>query len=342
MVNWNNPTSASLYTDVLSELKERDTNGAKLQYTSDTNIPEGAIRYNRTSKKIEEYLSSSWEPAGQGHEAPVGSMLFYPSDTPPTGWLICNGQAVSRTTYADLFTLLGTTFGTGDGSTTFNVPDARGRFALAKSSSGTGSTIGATGGSLDHTHTIAHTHEHDHTHTFAHTHTVPTHRHTIAHTHSFAHTHTVPGHYHGKGSLHINYDIGGGTHFHYIYSRSGSGWNPGTEDSLGQTAAATNNSVTTDYGGSGHGHDNAQFDGAVGNTSGSSGDSNLSTNSQSTSTTGGSSSAYSGYDGGQTTNSQSTSTTSSPNDSTTGASSAANSGATNPAFIVPGNMIIKY
>ena len=46
----------------------------------------------------------------------------------PTGWLKANGSAVSRTTYADLFTAIGTTFGVGDGSTTFNIPDLRGEF----------------------------------------------------------------------------------------------------------------------------------------------------------------------------------------------------------------------
>lgn len=59
--------------------------------------------------------------------APPGTMVAFAVDAVPSGgWLLCNGAAVSRTTYADLFTAIGTTFGTGDGSTTFNVPDARG------------------------------------------------------------------------------------------------------------------------------------------------------------------------------------------------------------------------
>ena len=49
-------------------------------------------------------------------------------NTAPTGWLKANGAAVSRSTYATLFTAIGTTFGVGDGSTTFNVPDLRGEF----------------------------------------------------------------------------------------------------------------------------------------------------------------------------------------------------------------------
>ena len=55
----------------------------------------------------------------------IGSIIPYGGTTTPSGWLLCQGQAVSRTTYADLFTAIGTAFGEGDGSTTFNVPDLR-------------------------------------------------------------------------------------------------------------------------------------------------------------------------------------------------------------------------
>ncbi len=60
---------------------------------------------------------------------PVGSITMYAANAAPSGWLECNGAAVSRTTYAGLFTAIGTVFGVGDGSTTFNVPDLRGEFA---------------------------------------------------------------------------------------------------------------------------------------------------------------------------------------------------------------------
>lgn len=58
----------------------------------------------------------------------TGSIITYVSTTPPTGHLYCDGSAVSRTTYETLFVAIGTTYGEGDGSTTFNVPDLRGRF----------------------------------------------------------------------------------------------------------------------------------------------------------------------------------------------------------------------
>jgi len=59
---------------------------------------------------------------------PVGSITMYGANSPPTGWLECNAAAVSRTTYAALFAVIGTTFGSGDGSTTFNLPESRGEF----------------------------------------------------------------------------------------------------------------------------------------------------------------------------------------------------------------------
>ncbi len=58
---------------------------------------------------------------------PVGAMMDYAASTAPSGWLLCYGQAVSRVTYATLFGVVGTAFGSGDGSTTFNLPDCRGR-----------------------------------------------------------------------------------------------------------------------------------------------------------------------------------------------------------------------
>ena len=63
-----------------------------------------------------------------GVATPAGQVALYASSTAPTGWLKADGAAISRTTYAALFTAIGTTFGAGDGSTTFNLPDLRGEF----------------------------------------------------------------------------------------------------------------------------------------------------------------------------------------------------------------------
>jgi len=61
-------------------------------------------------------------------ETPVGAVLPFAGTTAPTNFLVCDGSAVSRTDYANLFALIGESFGQGDNSTTFNIPDLRGRF----------------------------------------------------------------------------------------------------------------------------------------------------------------------------------------------------------------------
>ena len=63
-----------------------------------------------------------------GGVVPAGSVVAFASNTAPSGFIKANGAAISRTTYADLFSVCGTTFGSGNGSTTFNVPDLRGEF----------------------------------------------------------------------------------------------------------------------------------------------------------------------------------------------------------------------
>lgn len=92
---------------------------------------------------------------------PVGSIFPYVAGTAPTGYVLCIGSAINRTTYADLFAVIGTTFGVGDGSTTFNVPDLRGRMIVAQNA-GSFTSIGGTGGAETITLTTnelpAHTH----------------------------------------------------------------------------------------------------------------------------------------------------------------------------------------
>lgn len=84
---------------------------------------------------------------------PPGVIWPYGGTAAPSGYLMCDGSAVSRTTFAALFAIVGTAFGAGDGSTTFNLPDLRGRFPLGKATAGTGNVLGVTGGTIDHTHT---------------------------------------------------------------------------------------------------------------------------------------------------------------------------------------------
>ena len=85
---------------------------------------------------------------------PAGVVQSYAGLSAPSGYLMCDGAAVSRTTYSALFSVIGVTYGAGDGSTTFNLPDLRQRFVLTKAASGTGSVLATTGGAIDHVHSV--------------------------------------------------------------------------------------------------------------------------------------------------------------------------------------------
>ncbi len=182
-------------------------------------------------------LSSYATKAAVNLAAPVGMVVDYAGTTAPTNWLLCFGQAVSRTTYADLFTAVGTTFGVGDGTTTFNLPDARGRVTAGKDDMGgssanrltglsggvDGDALGNSGGVETHTLTTAELASHSHT---ASTGAAGSHSHTIGTFHDGDgtginadnginaavnntnavgdHTHTVTVDASGSGSAHNN------------------------------------------------------------------------------------------------------------------------------------------
>jgi microcystin-dependent protein len=82
-------------------------------------------------------------------QTPPGALMAFAGATAPAGWLLCNGQAVSRTVYAALFTTLGTTYGSGDGSTTFNLPDLRGRNVIGLDNMGSSSANRVTAAQAD-------------------------------------------------------------------------------------------------------------------------------------------------------------------------------------------------
>lgn len=128
----------------------------------------------------------------------TGTVLPFAGTAAPNGWLLCYGQAVKRADYPTLFATIGTTFGAGDGSTTFNLPDLRGRVPAGKDNMGgtpanrlttsgagvDGTTVGAAGGSQTHTLTTAQLAAHNHAVTD------PTHTHSV---YDPGHSHTVPG-----------------------------------------------------------------------------------------------------------------------------------------------------
>ena len=93
---------------------------------------------------------------------PVGSVIDFTGQTAPAGWLLCQGQAISRTTYARLYAVIGTRFGAGDGSTTFNLP-AAGRVAVGRDAVQVEfASLGGVGGAKTHALTEAENGPHQH------------------------------------------------------------------------------------------------------------------------------------------------------------------------------------
>lgn len=117
--------------------------------------------------------------SGGASGVPTGTIVSYAGTTAPAGWAFCDGSQVSRTTYATLFTALGTTYGVGNGTTTFNIPDLRGRTIFGKDDMGgaaaarlttaggisADNTLGATGGTQTKTLATANLPAHNHTFT---------------------------------------------------------------------------------------------------------------------------------------------------------------------------------
>ena len=148
---------------------------------------------------------------------PPGAVQMFGGDSAPSGWLLCDGTAVSRSAYADLFSVIGTTYGAGDGSTTFNLPDLQDRFPIGKSGT---RALGTTGGSE-----------------------------TI----DLAHSHTVDGHTHSLSTASLNHrhslgiSLSGGSHAHSahisLYSL------------IGDTYDMVHDGNSANVGSEGHGHD---------------------------------------------------------------------------------------
>ena len=132
------------------------------EYIEFNNLTQPAI--NDTNLNLmQQLIKQDIQGAVSGDTLPIGTIVPFGSDTFPENWLLCDGSAVSRTTYQDLFNIIGTTYGAGDGFTTFNLPDLRGRVSVGKSSDTEFDTLGETGGEKKHTLTIdempSHTHE---------------------------------------------------------------------------------------------------------------------------------------------------------------------------------------
>jgi microcystin-dependent protein len=117
--------------------------------------------------------NSSGSVATLAQTVPIGGIVDFAGTSAPAGWMLCYGQAISRTTYAQLFALLSTGYGPGDGSTTFNLPDLRGFVVAGKDNMGgaaagrltiiAGGTLGTQGGTETVTLTAAQLAKHRHT-----------------------------------------------------------------------------------------------------------------------------------------------------------------------------------
>jgi microcystin-dependent protein len=322
MVNWQKPLETDSYLDILDWIRERDEHIAKLDYTGDTNVPANQVKYDTSANKFQRFDgTSTWTNLGfhtaidshiadtSLHESfKTGDVKMGAYSAVPSGWLLCNGQAVSRAGFSALFTKIGTSYGIGDGSTTFNVPDFTTRSPI-----GAGATValGAATGAWNHSHTVnAHSHGiPSHTHGMKnHTHVVPAHKHPVS-----PHEHTIRAHGHSTTNANATINItASGSHDHTGTGRSSdNGTSPLDKFKLTGTGgtSATYTVATTS---STHTHTNAEFAGTVGNWNGGGGGLSGDVNQQTSSGT-----------LSETDNNTGTHTTNAPNDNITDANTAA-------------------
>ena len=132
-----------------------DTSRAPLASPALTGIPTAPTA--STGTRSTQLATTAFVGAESQIAAPTGSVYTFAGSTVPTGWLKCNGALLSRTTYASLFAVIGTTYGAGDGSTTFALPDLRGEFVRG-ADDGRGVDAGRVLGSAQAGQNASHTH----------------------------------------------------------------------------------------------------------------------------------------------------------------------------------------
>jgi microcystin-dependent protein len=184
MTDWSKPTTASTYSNYTTELANRDASlavGMDSALVSDTNVLTNTVRWNSTNKNWERWNGAAWgalaatygisisgnaltssscsgNAATATNGVPAGTIIDFGGTSAPSGYLACplsagGAQVISRTTYAALFSAIGTTWGAGDGSTTFGMPWFAADMVGVQASANVGtSTHGAL---LAHTHALS-------------------------------------------------------------------------------------------------------------------------------------------------------------------------------------------
>nr|ELR6322038.1 phage tail protein [Pseudomonas aeruginosa] len=168
---------------------ERETRASQLFFGQS---PENKLMFRSGNYTWAPFLEI-WHSGNLNPQAivPAGAVVAFAMDSPPAGYLKANGAAVSRTAYAALFATIGTYYGAGDGSTTFNLPDYRGEFLRALDD-GRGLDLGRQLGTLQSSQNLAHTHGASSSGNGGHTHTVTgTAAAAGAHSHSIASVNTT-------------------------------------------------------------------------------------------------------------------------------------------------------
>ena len=174
-----------------------DTSRAPLASPALTGIPTAPTA--STGTRSTQLATTAFVGAESQIAAPTGSVYTFAGSTVPTGWLKCNGALLSRTTYASLFAVIGTTYGAGDGSTTFALPDLRGEFVRG-ADDGRGIDAARVFGSMQESANKDHNHGGISQPAGAHGHTAWTDS-QGGHNHSFTHTLRNDGASGGWGSL---------------------------------------------------------------------------------------------------------------------------------------------
>lgn len=120
------------------------------------NIPRyDGFYVNKENNAIYYYNGETLSGINSIDTTPIGMIMQYAGVSIPERWMKCEGQTLSRTDYSELFSVIGTTYGSGDGSTTFNLPNLEGRFPIGYKSSDTDfNMLGKKGGSKTHTQTV--------------------------------------------------------------------------------------------------------------------------------------------------------------------------------------------